>query len=79
MTSALIQVNFIPKRMLTKAEAAHHCGRSVKRFEVECPAVPVAYPNGDRRWDVKDLDAWIDSLKTGSACVQADDIVERLA
>jgi hypothetical protein len=24
-------------------------------------------PNGDRLWDVHDLDRWIDSLKTGSA------------
>jgi hypothetical protein len=35
MTSATLQLNVIPKRMLTKAEAAHHCGRPVKRFEAE--------------------------------------------
>lgn len=77
MTSATLQLNIIPKRMLTKAEAAHHCGRSVKRFEVECDVAPVKFPNGDTRFDVRDLDAWIDRLKGGSNA-DADDIVGRL-
>ncbi|ATQ70284.1 hypothetical protein CQW49_08115 [Methylosinus trichosporium OB3b] len=63
--------------MLTKAEAAHHCGRPVKRFEVECKVAPVKFPNGDTRYDVRDLDAWIDALK-GGAAADADDIVRRL-
>ncbi|WP_192815604.1 hypothetical protein [Methylocystis sp. ATCC 49242] len=78
MASATLQLNIIPKRMLTKAEAAHHCGRPVKRFEVECGVAPVRFPNGDLRFDVKDLDAWLDSLKGGSSS-DADDIVSRLA
>ena len=77
MTSATLQLNIIPKRMLTKPEAVHHCGRSVKRFEVECDVSPVKFPNGDSRYDVHDLDKWIDNLKTGKAS-DADEIIARL-
>lgn len=77
MASATLQLNIIPKRMLTKIEAAHHCGRPIKRFEVECNISPVEFPNGDKRYDVRDLDAWLDSLKGGSLG-DADDIVSRL-
>jgi hypothetical protein len=77
MSSATLQINVIPKRMLDKKEAAHHCGRSVRRFEIECPVQPVRFPNGDLRWDVQDLDAWLDSLKAGDIA-DVDDIVARL-
>jgi hypothetical protein len=56
MSSAVVQINVIPKRMLTIAEAAHHCGRSLTRFKIECRVQPVTYPNGDKRYDVQDLD-----------------------
>jgi hypothetical protein len=78
VTSAVFQLNIIPKRMLTKSEAAHHCGRSIKRFEVECPTHPTKFPNGDLRWDVQELDAWLDSLKVGSGDSDAEAIVGRL-
>jgi hypothetical protein len=77
MTSATLQLNIIPKRMLTKAEAAHHCGRPVKRFEAECDVSPVKFPNGDSRYDVQDLDKWIDGLKAGKSS-DADEIIARL-
>jgi hypothetical protein len=70
MTSATLQLNIIPKRMLTKTEAAHHCGRSVKRFEVECHIAPVRFPNGDSRYDVQDF-------KAGKSS-DADGIIARL-
>jgi hypothetical protein len=77
MSSAVIQLKFIPKRMLSKSEAAHHCGRSIRRFENECPVRPIRFPNGDERFDVRDLDAWLDSLKAGDDR-DADAIVARL-
>jgi hypothetical protein len=77
MTSATLQLNIIPKRMLTKTEAAHHCGRPVKRFEAECHIAPVRFPNGDSRYDVQDLDKWIDGLKAGKSS-DADAIIARL-
>jgi hypothetical protein len=78
MPSAVIQLNIIPKRMLTKAEASDHCGRSIKRFEIECPVNPVQFANGDRRYDVHDLDAWLDDLKRGIDRNDGDDILTRL-
>jgi hypothetical protein len=78
MSSATLQINVIPKRMLDKKEAAHHCGRSVRRFEVECPVQPVRFQNGDLRWDVRDCDVWLDSLKAGAGDHDADAIVARL-
>jgi len=77
MASATLQLNVIPKRMLTKAEAAHHCGRPIKRFEIECPVAAVRFPNGDRRFDVQDLDRWLDQLK-GGTLDEADAAIERL-
>jgi hypothetical protein len=78
MSSATLQINWQPKRMLTKSEAAHHCGRSLTRFLIECPVKPVEFGNGDLRWDVQDLDAWINSLKAGNNDNDAEAIVARL-
>lgn len=78
MSIAALQIRVVPKRMLDKKEAAAHCGRPLKRFEVECPVHPVRFPNGDLRYDVNDLDAWIDSLKIGADNSDADAIIERL-
>lgn len=63
MSTALVSVTLISKRMLAKREAAEHCGRSLKNFEVECPVSPIRFPNGDLRYDVRDLDKWLDTLK----------------
>jgi hypothetical protein len=68
---------FVPKRMMAKAEAAHYCGRSIKSFEAECHVTPVRFGNGQVRYDVNDLDAWLDQLKTGTSS-DADDILGRL-
>jgi hypothetical protein len=78
MASTTLNLSVIQKRLLTKTEAAEHCGRPIKRFEIECPVNCVRFPNGDVRWDVRDLDAWIDSLKAGAADPNHDEIVARL-
>lgn len=63
MSIATFQVNIAPKRLLSRTDAASHCGRPARRFDIECPVSPIEFDNGDRRWDVRELDAWIDSLK----------------
>ena len=78
MSSAVVQINVIPIRLLTMAEAARHCGRSLTRFKLECPVAPLKFGNGDLRWDVQDLDVWINSLKAGAGDHDADAIVARL-
>lgn len=78
MRNGTIKIVSAPPRMMTKAEAAEYCARSVKRFEIECPISPIKFPNGDLRWDVRDVDNWIDSLKAGFVSETVDDIVGRL-
>lgn len=78
MAQTTLNVVFIPKRMLTKTEAAAHCGRPVKRFEIECPVRPIEFENGDIRYDLHDLDAWLDSLKSGHDQSDLATIVDRL-
>jgi hypothetical protein len=78
MASTVLQINVIPIRMLTMAEAARHCGRSLTRFKIECPVQPIRFPNGDVRYDVEDLDVWLTSLKAGNADHDADAIMAKL-
>ncbi len=77
MSSAVVSFSVISKRMLSRREAAEHCGRSLKRFEIECPVAPVRFPNGDLRFDRLDLDRWLDTLKNKGEDSAA--IIERLA
>lgn len=77
MSSAVVNLTVISKRMLSKKEAAEHCGRSVRRFEIECPVIPVRFPNGDLRYDVRDLDAWLDMIKNESE--DSASILQRLS
>ena len=78
MSSATVQINVIPIRLLTMAEAARQCGRSLTRFKLECSVVPLKFENGDLRWDVQDLDVWINSLKAGTGEHDAEAIIARL-
>ena len=78
MAIATLNLNVLQKRMLNKTEAAEHCGRPVKRFDIECPVRAVRFPNGDNRWDLRDLDAWIDSLKAGDTNHEAEAIIGKL-
>jgi hypothetical protein len=78
MGQATLNVTLVPKRMLTKVEAACHCGRPVKRFEIECPVRPIRFENGDLRYDVHDLDRWLDSLKAGYEESDVETIINRL-
>jgi hypothetical protein len=79
MAHATLNVIVVPKRMLTKTEAACHCGRPVRRFEVECPVRPIRFQNGHERYDIRDLDEWLDSLKTGHDNSDVESIIEKLS
>lgn len=77
MATANLNIRLQPYRLMTKAEAAHYCRRSLKKFEAQCPVRPIEMADGDRLWDVIDLDRWIEGLKAGTAD-DADAIVARL-
>jgi hypothetical protein len=76
MSVATLSLRISPRRMLSVREAAEYCGRPAKRFSLECPVSTVAFPNGDRLYDMQDLDIWIETLKSGLSNV--DDIIDRL-
>ena len=69
--NGLLHVSLMSKRMLTKVEAAHHCGLSAKVFWQECPVTPVNVARGQLRWDVQDLDRWLDGLKDDANGIDA--------
>jgi hypothetical protein len=78
MGQATLNIVVVPKRMLTKIESASHCGRSVRRFAIECPVQPIQFPNGDVRYDVHDLDKWLDGLKSDTSDCNIESITKRL-
>ena len=77
MSVATIKLHLQPFRLMKKADAAHYCARSPKTFEGECPVQPLRMANGDKLWDVVDLDAWIDGLK-GARALSNDEILAKL-
>ncbi len=76
MASATLNLRVQASRLLTEADAAHYCGRPLKRFKAECSTAPIVMANGDIRYDIRDLDKWIDGLKAGSS--DDDEIIGRL-
>jgi hypothetical protein len=59
----------IAPRLLYKKEAATYCKMGIESFAANCPVEPIRVGPGIRglRYDVHDLDEWIDSLKSNSS------------
>ncbi len=71
----------IPLRLLTKTQAARYCGLSVPTFGSVCPVRAIALGVGVRmeRYDVIELDSWIDGLRNDGKPVRtADALLEAL-
>ena len=67
-------------RLLSKSAAATYCGISVAIFDRLQPARPIRLERGHERldrYDIVDLDRWIDSLK-GSPSQSVEKWLERL-
>lgn len=67
----------IAPRLLRQADAALYCGLSESKFLslFDGPVIDAGGPSGGarmRRYDIRDLDAWIDRLK-GAAASTGDD------
>lgn len=56
-------------RLLTKSQAAAYCGLSPATFGTTCSVRPISLGDGVRmqRYDVRDIDTWIDGFKGGIA------------
>jgi hypothetical protein len=72
MTVATVNLRVQPYRLLNKVEAAHYCRLPVKKFRAMCPIKPIQMADGIVLWDVQDLDAWIDAMKSGT---ESDDFL----
>lgn len=77
MSSATLNIRMSPRRLLKPRDAAEYCGMTVKRFPSECRVSPIAMPSGDKLYDIRDLDSWIDGMKSG-ATDSDDDIIGKL-
>lgn len=78
MTVATLNLRVSPRRMLSLKEAAEYCGVSPKRFSIEIGVAPLDMPGGQRLYDIRDLDQFLDNLKAG-ATESYEDIIGRLA
>ena len=73
MASATLNIRVAPRHMLTLKEAADYCGLPVRKFPIDCHVKPVAMPSGGKVYDMRDLDAFIESIKGGDA--SSDDAI----
>lgn len=64
--SAVVAIKIAPRRMLSLREAADYCGMSRKQFTMFSGVAEVAMPHGQKLYDIKDLDAWLDALKNNT-------------
>jgi hypothetical protein len=60
----------IAARLLTPAEAASYVGLGIAAFRNNCPVRPKRIRPGRQglRWDVRQLDEWIDTLPSEGGC-----------
>ena len=75
MLTTTLNLRVSPRRMLKTSEAAEYCGMSAAQFKA-CPVTPVDMSGAGKRFDMVDLDNWLDALKGHH--VVADEMLARL-
>ena len=65
MSTATLNLKVSPRRMLTIREAADYCGLPQKKFTHYCRVSPIQIGGVDQRYDMRDLDHWLDGMKSG--------------
>lgn len=78
MATTNLNISVIDKRMLKQSEAASYAGLPVKHFKAACPVRPVELKQGTLLWDRRDLDLWIDDVKSGAVTDTRDTILDLL-
>jgi len=78
MATTNLNISVIDKRMMKQSEAASYSGLPVKHFKAACPVRPVELKEGTLLWDRKDIDLWIDAVKSGAMTETRDEILGRL-
>ncbi|MCZ4352952.1 hypothetical protein O4H61_10545 [Roseovarius aestuarii] len=78
MATTNLNINVVDKRMFKQSEAASYAGLPVKHFKTACPVRLVELKQGTLLWDRRDLDLWIDDVKSGAVIDTRDTILDRL-
>jgi len=74
--NATITVVFREKRLLTRSEAASYMNLPETAFEDVCPVPPLEILAGEKLWDKRELDEWID--RRGRSKVTLDEVIKGL-
>jgi hypothetical protein len=76
----MARVRTIEPRLLDRSQAAAYCGISLALFMARCPIRPLAMGQGKRleRYDIRDLDDWIDRLGARGAISETVDWLEKM-
>ncbi|WP_244619149.1 hypothetical protein [Rhizobium sp. 18055] len=77
MANAMLNIRVVQPRMMSARQAADYVGLPLRRFPRLCSVRPVAMPESEERYDIRDLDRWLDQIKAGDARTDAE-ILERL-
>lgn len=64
--TTILNIRVAPRRMLSLREAGDYCGIPAKRLPAITGIAPVEMPQGEKLYDIKDLDAWLDDLKNNA-------------
>ncbi|WP_343503559.1 MULTISPECIES: hypothetical protein [Roseobacteraceae] len=78
MAMTNLNISVIDKRMLKQSEAASYSGLPLKHFKSSCPVRPVELRRGTLLWDRRDLDHWIDAVKSEADTFTETSILDRL-
>ena len=78
MAQATLNLSVTEKRMMNASEAASYCGLPMKHFKAVCPVTPLELRPNSLAHDKRDLDAWIDSMKSGAEMITQKAILDRL-
>ncbi|MHA3915683.1 hypothetical protein [Halovulum sp. GXIMD14793] len=78
MGNASLNISVVDKRMFSATEAADYTGIPRKHFKNTCPVQPVELRPGAKLYDKRDLDVWIDGIKTGTELATQDAILDKL-
>ena len=78
MGNASLNISVVEKRMFSATEAADYTGIPKKYFKNTCPVQPIELRPGTTLYDKRDLDVWIDGIKTGVGATTQAEIVGKI-
>ena len=67
MAGATLNIRVVQPRLMSQKQAADYVGLPLKRFPSACPVPLIEMPGNVRVYDIRDLDAWVDQIKSGAS------------